>query len=138
MEAHVEVSMQVPSTPLTSHDGGGGEPLLLELELELLELLEPELLELELLELELLELELLELEEPEPSGVQHSMLAAPEQCPAVETWPVIAAQALVAMQTPSTPETEQLVEAEEEPPKSASAAWAWARRWEESQAPQTS
>src|SRR5580692_6855410 len=42
-------------------------------------------------------------------GVQHSMSAAPAQRPAVETYPVMAAQAVVAMQVPATPAAVQAV-----------------------------
>ena len=71
--------MQVPSTPPTSQVVGG-DPLLLDDELlegaPLVLLLDDELL---------LEDELLLLEDGLPVGVQHSMLEAPGQWPAVDT-----------------------------------------------------
>lgn len=124
--------MQLPSTPFTLQVGGGGEPLPLD---ELPPEEEPLLLDDD----ELLLDELLLDDDELLDGVQHSISAAPGQWPGVDTWPGIAAHALVAMQTPSAPFTEQLVgPLGEEPPKSFSAAWAWAMRFDDAHAPQIS
>jgi hypothetical protein len=77
MEAHALVWMHSPTTPATSHAGGGAPELELLDELLLDELLLDELLDFPLL-LEL-ELELLELELVPLLAVQHSMLEAPAQ-----------------------------------------------------------
>jgi hypothetical protein len=132
LAAHTVTSMHVPATPPTLQVGADDPEELL------LELLEEELLEEELLEEELLEEELL-LDEVVVTAVQHSMLEAPGQRPAVDLWFACAAQALVEMQVPWTPATEQVAGGVEVwPPNLASAAWAWAMRFEESQAPQIS